>query len=123
MEKNFHTNTAMKMAVSQLDRIELEGEDPAFTEFLEKTTPEFKLKVFWSLTQYTIKAILYGMRQGKSMTIPGIIQFKIAKHSEAIRDIRRKIVSTNRADITKEITDRLKNNKKYNKHYINYGKV
>ena len=39
MEKNFHTNTAMKMAVSQLDRIELEGEDPAFTEFLEKTTP------------------------------------------------------------------------------------
>ena len=47
----------MKMAVSQLDRIELEGEDPAFTEFLEKTTPEFKLKVFWSLTQYTIKAI------------------------------------------------------------------
>ena len=123
MEKNFHTNTAMKMAVNQLNRIQLEGEDPAFTDFMNNTTPEFKLKTLWSLTQYTIKAILYGMRQGKDMTVPGIIHFKLTKHSEAIRDIRRKIVYKSKEEITQEITERLKNDKKYKKHYINHGNI
>ena len=118
MERNFHTNQAMKLAVQQLNRIPVEENDIAFRRFMRHYTDDEKLKILWDMTQLTIKAIIFGMRSGYSMTIPGIVCFKVEKTSSYIREIRRKMKFLDSVTIKQMIADRLKNVTVLRRRYI-----
>jgi len=118
MERNYHTNNAMKLAVQQLSRIPIEENDKAFRRFMQHYTDDEKLKILWNMTQLTIKAIIFGMRSGYSMTIPGIVCFKVEKTSNYIREIRRKMKFLDNATIKQMISERLKKVTILRKRYI-----